>query len=243
MKTRKIIIITVSIVLTLCIATYFILDNTIFFQKLKQDLSGTPPVNSEKEIDKILNGFERVSLSALPKEFLESGDFLKPQFQSHFQGRFFYKIKFPQAMQKIVGDWRIIDFMSADQKTSLFYYFDDEFYWLTDKKVLHAFLQLKKKMEEKNLDWKAISVSSGHRSPYINNKVKGATLSRHICGEAIDFSVGDADKNGVVNYEDKLRVLELCETIIGNRGGIGLYPKTQAVHIDTRGQYARWNSY
>jgi uncharacterized protein YcbK (DUF882 family) len=61
--------------------------------------------------------------------------------------------------------------------------------------------------------------------------------------KSIKYAVGDADKNGVVNYEDKLRVLELCETIIGNRGGIGLYPKTQAVHIDTRGQYARWNSY
>jgi hypothetical protein len=37
-----------------------------------------------------------------------------------------------------------------------------------------------KKMEEKNLDWKAISVSSGHRSPYMNNKVKGAaTVVKH----------------------------------------------------------------
>lgn len=44
--------------------------------------------------------------------------------------------------------------------------------------------------------------------------------------------------------EDKQIVLDfLDKEIIGNKGGIGLYPGTKAVHFDVRGHRARWNSY
>jgi len=244
MKKRNIILLSVlGICMTAVIALYIVFGNTLFSHKFKHELKKTPPVISDSVIDSILNSFEKVPLSALPKALLESGYYTKPQFQGHFHGRYFYKLKLSQAMQKIVGDWRVIDFISEDQKTSWFYSLDTEFYWLIDKKVLHAFLQLKNTMEAKNLDWNAIRVRCGHRSPNHNKEIGGASMSRHICGEAIDFNVGDADKNGMVSYEDKKKVLDLCELIIGNRGGIGLYPNTQAVHIDTRGYRARWDSY
>jgi hypothetical protein len=244
MKKRNIILLSVlGICLTTALTLYIVFGSTLFSHKLKHGLVNTPPVVAEAVIDSILNSFEKVPLSALPKSLLVSGDFSKPEFQGHFHGRTFYKVKLPQAMQKIVGDWRIIDFISEDQKSTWFYSMDAEFYWLIDKKVLHAFLQLKNKMEAKNLDWKAIKLRCGHRSPNHNKVVGGASMSRHICGEAIDFNVGDADKNGIVNYEDKKKVLALCELVIGNKGGIGLYPNTQAVHIDTRGYKARWDSY
>lgn len=243
MKTRKIILISFSLLTIAALIAFIIFRNTVFFHQIKQDLQGAPSTETEQEINKIISKLEKVPISKLPKEFLESGHFSKPEFQAYFQGRYFYKLSMEQAMQKIVADWRIIDFISGDQKNFWIYSSDKEFYWLMDKKVLIAFLQLKKEMEKKNLDWNALRLNSANRSPYWNDHVGGAAYSRHLCGDAVDFSVGDADKNGIVNYEDKLKVLELCELIIGDRGGIGLYPKTQAIHIDTRGRRARWNSY
>jgi hypothetical protein len=244
MKVNKIVLIlSLSFILIAALTVFLVFRNTIFFHRLNEELKASPSVESEQEINRIISKLERVPISKLPKEFSESGYFSKPEFQAYFQGRYFYKLSMEQAMEKIVDNWRIIDFISGDQKNHWFYSLDKEFYWLIDKKVLIAFLQLKKKMEEKDLDWDAIRLNSANRSPYWNGVVGGAAYSRHLCGDAIDFSVGDVDKNGIANYEDKLKVLELCELIIGDKGGIGLYPKTQAIHIDTRGRSARWNSY
>jgi len=244
MKVNKIVLIlSASLILIAALTVFFVFRNTIFFHRLNEKLKTSPSVESEQEINNIISKLERVPISKLPKEFLESGYFSKTEFQAYFQGRYFYKLSMEQAMGKIVDNWRIIDFISGDQKNQWFYCLDKELYWLIDKKVLIAFLQLKKKMEEKDLDWDAIRLNSANRSPYWNGVVGGAAYSRHLCGDAIDFSVGDVDKNGITNYEDKLKVLELCELIIGDKGGIGLYPKTQAIHIDTRGRSARWNSY
>jgi hypothetical protein len=244
MKVRKIVLIlSLSLILTAALIIFLVSRNTTFFHRLNDDLKVRPSIESEQEINRIISKLERVPISKLPKEFSESGYFSKPEFQAYFQGRYFYKLSMEQAKEKIVDNWRIIDFISGDQKNQWFYSLDKELYWLMDKKVLIAFLQLKKKMEEKDLDWDAIRLNSANRSPYWNGVVGGAAYSRHLCGDAIDFSVGDVDKNGITNYEDKLKVLELCELIIGDKGGIGLYPKTQAIHIDTRGRSARWNSY
>jgi hypothetical protein len=240
---KKQLVLCLFLILTVALTAFLFLRKTIFYFRLKEDLKVSPSVESEQEINKIISKLERVLISKLPKEFLELGYFSKSEFQAYFQGRYFYKLSMEQAMEKIVDNWRIIDFVSGDQKNQWFYSLDKELYWLMDKKVLIAFLPLKKKMEEKDLDWDAISLNSANRSPYWNGVVGGAAYSRHLCGDAIDFSVGDVDKNGISNYEDKLKVLELCELIIGDKGGIGLYPKTQAVHIDTRGRRARWNSY
>jgi hypothetical protein len=244
MKVNKIVLIlSLSFILIAALTVFLVFRNTIFFHRLNDDMKVRPSVESEQEINRIISKLERVPISKLPKEFSESGYFSKTEFQAYFQGRYFYKLSMEQAMGKIVDNWRIIDFISGDQKNQWFYSLDKELYWLMDKKVLIAFLQLKKKMEEKDLDWDAIRLNSANRSPYWNGVVGGAAYSRHLCGDAIDFSVGDVDKNGITNYEDKLKVLELCELIIGDKGGIGLYPKTQAIHIDTRGRRARWNSY
>jgi len=63
-------------------------------------------------------------------------------------------------------------------------------------------------------------------------------------GQAIDMTIGDINKDGTFTKEDKKIVLDICDKkVIGNKGGIGLYPGTRAVHIDVRGYKARWNSY
>jgi uncharacterized protein YcbK (DUF882 family) len=63
-------------------------------------------------------------------------------------------------------------------------------------------------------------------------------------GSAIDIQVGDINRNGIANAADKKIILDVLEKqIIGNRGGLGLYPKSDVVHFDTRGFRARWNSH
>jgi uncharacterized protein YcbK (DUF882 family) len=56
--------------------------------------------------------------------------------------------------------------------------------------------------------------------------------------------VGDINRNGIANAADKKIILDILEQkIIGNTGGLGLYPKSDVVHFDTRGYRARWNSH
>jgi hypothetical protein len=201
-------------------------------------------VDTEAKIHEILSKFEKVPFAKLPKSFVVNGKYNLEKYKMLYQDKYFYKLKRKQALQKIVGKWRIDDFVSKDEKPLFTYFFDNkDIYWLTDEKILVAFLKLKHDFEKNSLDWDEIRLSSSHRSPNRNKKVGGAPQSRHICGDAIDLDVGDIDRNNITNQKDKLKVLELCETIIADKGGIGLYPGTYRVHIDMRGHYARWNDY
>lgn len=74
-----------------------------------------------------------------------------------------------------------------------------------------------------------ITINSGYRSPEWNKKVDGAYNSRHLTGDACDFTVRDVDPYDVYRYAHEL---------IGNRGGVGRYDSF--THIDLRGHRARW---
>jgi len=85
---------------------------------------------------------------------------------------------------------------------------------------------------------KSITITSGYRTLAYNNRIKKPPLppttpsgSRHIVGDAIDFSVRDISPLTVAKY---------CETL--NPSGLILYKKW--VHIDNRAnnapQKARW---
>jgi uncharacterized protein YcbK (DUF882 family) len=73
-------------------------------------------------------------------------------------------------------------------------------------------------------------VTSWYRSPEINERVGGASRSRHMVGDAIDF---------------------YCDGLTGNQvywalhpwwpGGLGRYKRyPMLVHIDARGRRSRW---
>ncbi|MEL6669954.1 MAG: hypothetical protein AAFP08_13345, partial [Bacteroidota bacterium] len=80
--------------------------------------------------------------------------------------------------------------------------------------------------------------------PKENASAGGASLSRHILGQAIDMLIGDINRDGRYTDIDKQIVLDIAnQDIIGDRGGIGRYPGTRTVHIDVRGYRARWDSY
>lgn len=244
-KWLLIISLSIIILLGLSVAVFFLILGYYNPERKIYDLTHqNKSVLEEKQIYKILSGLEKVKSNELPPTYIFEGKLNQFPYNNMVKGRNFYKLTRKQAMQKIVGNYRIIDFISYDTRIGKPYFFKDTYlYWLVDPKVLVAFLRLKIEMEKKGLNWNKLYVTSGHRTPLQNKRAGGAPRSRHICGEAIDFQVGDVDGNMLIDGKDKLKVLEICEVIIGNQGGIGLYPGTPSVHIDTRGFRARWNSY
>ena len=77
-----------------------------------------------------------------------------------------------------------------------------------------------------------IIVSSTYRAPAYNRAIRGASHSRHLLFEAIDFSVRGVTPARaaavLIQYRNDGRF----------RGGVGVYPTF--VHIDTRGVNATW---
>ena len=61
----------------------------------------------------------------------------------------------------------------------------------------------------------AVTINSGYRTPGYNKKVKGATYSQHQYGTAADITVKGVDPKRVAAY---------AETLMGSKGGIGIYP-------------------
>jgi len=198
-------------------------------------------IDDKKSIEDILSTFKKVHLSDLPKDYLASSKLNHVTYQSLTQNITFYVLKKRDCYKKILGNNRIQSLISKDKRYRSTWYFSNEIlYWGIDKRVLYKALELQDALSQKQFDRDAIQITSGHRTPQQNKAVGGASQSRHIKGEALDLWIGDINKDGVYTKEDKQIVLELCDKkIIGNKGGIGLYPGTQVVHIDVRGRRAR----
>ncbi len=72
-------------------------------------------------------------------------------------------------------------------------------------------------------------INSGYRSPEHNAAVGGAENSLHMHGVAIDISMRNHDRKAF--YRTAIRL---------GWDGIGTYPGSNFIHIDTRGYPARW---
>lgn len=77
---------------------------------------------------------------------------------------------------------------------------------------------------------KSVTITSAYRTPTKNKAVGGTTYSQHLYGKAADIKVSGVTPKNVAKY---------AETILGNKGGIGIY--STFVHIDTRAAKSRWN--
>lgn len=77
---------------------------------------------------------------------------------------------------------------------------------------------------------KAVTINSAYRTPTYNAKVGGAKYSQHQYGTAADIRVSGVTPKKVAAY---------VETLIPNKGGIGIY--STFTHVDVRATKSRWN--
>ena len=83
---------------------------------------------------------------------------------------------------------------------------------------------------------KAVTITSGYRTPAHNAAVGGAKNSQHLYGRAADIRVQGVCVEEVAAYAERL---------MPDWGGVGRYPvkagrATGWVHVDTRADKARW---
>lgn len=117
-------------------------------------------------------------------------------------------------------------------------------------------------LQRRGIDAQRIRVTSGFRSPQYNQRGVGrgrAQDSRHQYGDAADIMVDnngdnrldDLNRDGRVNSKDMRILAEAVESVERQYpelvGGLGLYRATSArgpfIHVDARGQRARWGRY
>ena len=77
---------------------------------------------------------------------------------------------------------------------------------------------------------RTVTINSAYRTLTYNKKVGGATYSQHQYGTAADIVVKGVKPKDVAAY---------VETLMPNKGGIGIYPNF--VHVDVRETKSRWN--
>ena len=77
---------------------------------------------------------------------------------------------------------------------------------------------------------RAVTINSAYRTEAHNKKVSKSAYSQHKYGIAADIAVKDVAPLEVARY---------AHTLLGNRGGVGLY-KT-FTHVDVRTAKSRWD--
>lgn len=77
---------------------------------------------------------------------------------------------------------------------------------------------------------KPVTINSAYRTATHNKKEGGATYSQHLYGTAADIKVSGVSPKEVAKY---------AETLLVNKGGIGIY--STFTHVDVREVKSRWN--
>ncbi|MFK7924174.1 MAG: YcbK family protein [Bacteroidia bacterium] len=202
-------------------------------------------VNSVKKIQAILAEFERVSYAKLDPEYLSETLSDQSPYKGMLSAKRYYLIPEDDIYRKIVGHYRIKDFLPKDA-----YYRhhvvsmgeSEGLYWLINPKLLYAFLGLQNELKAQKYRSDGFVMVNGYRHPAYNKAKGGASRSRHMLGEAVDILIKDINGDGRNNQADKDIVLKILdEKVIANKGGLGRYPGTMSVHFDVRGRRARWD--
>lgn len=202
-------------------------------------------VNKPADLQQVLEGLDVIRFKDLPEGYQTETQSNRPPFAQMLKSKRYYRMTGAVLYQKIVGHYRIRDFLPHDQ------YFkrhmrglDTDVYWLVDVTLLQKFLELQANLRKKGYDDHAFRIYNGYRHPAYNAAIGGASRSRHILGQAVDISIRDINRDGTANQIDKDIVLKILdEEVIGNHGGLGRYPGTMSVHFDVRGRRARWDTH
>ena len=181
----------------------------------------------------------------LPDEYKSQTKSNQAPYVKMLQSKSYLIIEEDDIYRKIVGDYRIKDFLPKDQfykKHILNKSASNQIYWLINSKLFEKFHELQNELKKLNYNENGFILVNGYRPPKYNEEKGGAKRSRHLLGEAVDIYIQDVNIDGKKNQEDKSIILDLLESkVIGNSGGIGRYPGTMSVHFDVRGKRARWD--
>ncbi|UKN02932.1 D-Ala-D-Ala carboxypeptidase family metallohydrolase [Paracrocinitomix mangrovi] len=239
MKTQFIFLLSVLLLATACA------DKEKREIQTYDEATGQHEILTKKGIDSVLNSLDEITYADLDDDYLNFSD-PDRKFEKQLRNKKYKVIRGRDVYKIIVGKYRINDFIAPDKykignRDNLDA--NTKIYWLYDKDVLYMLLEFIEKLEEKGYDKYGFEVRESHRHPLCNKVRGGASKSQHINGKAIDLVIRDIDKSGHWDQEDKAICLDILEPLIGSRGGIGKYPGTQTIHIDSRGYAARWDSY
>ncbi len=235
------------IVISACLISLFIIPQSrVKILELKYDYTHqNNRIEEKNDIKKILNSFSTIKYKNLDKKYLKWSKSDIKKYKNILKYSNYKIITQDDFFKKIVRDFRIKDFICKDSiYRKCLFNSKQEYYWLIDEKLLFAVLKLQTTLKKKGYNPDAFNITYGHRHPKKNEDVKGASVSKHIKGQAIDMVIKDINNDGKYTKKDKEIVLEISEKdVIKNFGGIGRYPETRTVHIDVRGVRARWDSY
>ncbi|NET39833.1 MAG: DUF882 domain-containing protein, partial [Cyanothece sp. SIO1E1] len=101
-----------------------------------------------------------------------------------------------------------------------------------NKEVVDGIIKIAGVMEEVRtfMGDRSIKINSWYRDPATNRRVGGASKSRHLSGDAVDFVV-----DGIGTFD----VYKKLEPWWGDKGGLA--SSSRFTHIDARGYKARWS--
>jgi len=208
-------------------------------------LNDNKPVKTLTLARELLQQYPTVSFLELPAHIKQPYYETKYNLQKNILNSRFYLIPRKDLLKKLFFNNRINNFVSKEQQIQDFWFFQEgQAYVCIDEKLIASLFLLQKKLVQIDCDPGALIINSGYRSPNHNKLAGGAPLSQHLFGKAIDLKIGDINRDGSINQEDKniaYKILQL--DVIANRGGLGFYPNTQILHMDVRGEHARWNNY
>lgn len=194
------------------------------------------------QVDSVLSQFEQVSYARLPEDYKTYS--LSTWQETKLASKKYYVVKGDEVFQYIVGTYRIRNFLCRDKyfsENAADYDQNKSQLWLVDKQLLYTLVDLINELDEQGYDQYGFELREGHRHPKYNALAGGASQSQHLFGTAVDLVIEDINQDGEITPEDKDIVLEILEEIVGDKGGLGLYPGGMTVHVDTRGYRARWD--
>ena len=84
---------------------------------------------------------------------------------------------------------------------------------------------------------KPIQINSGTRTPEHNKMVGGATYSKHLYGQIVDFTVKDTKTIDVYDY----LISKYDNRPLGIARKISSNPYAGFIHLDVRDKRSRWN--
>ncbi len=194
---------------------------------------------------KLLEQYPTVSFLELPTPLKKSYHDPKYDIEKPISNARFYVIPRKDLFKKMFANNRLNDFVTREQQINGFWYFQKgQSYLCINDKIIEALFLLQDKLKNEAFNPKALLINSAYRSPGHNLTVKGAPMSQHIFGKAIDLRIGDINRDQKINQVDKQIVYKILNaSVVGNNGGLGFYPGTMILHMDVRGARARWDYY